>query len=120
VTLRAIFPNKQGILLPGLFVRQRIEEGVVKNGILVPQQALTHDPRGQATVLVVGRDNRVALRTVTADRAIGDKWLVTAGVAAGDRVIVEGTQKARPGAQVRATEVSDTDALDNSAAGAPG
>jgi membrane fusion protein (multidrug efflux system) len=120
VTLRAIFPNQQGILLPGLFVRQRIEEGVVKNAILVPQQALTRNPRGDATVLVVGPDNRVALRTVTADRAIGDKWLVTAGVAAGDRVVVEGTQKARPGAQVRPSDVSDTDALDNAASDAPG
>jgi len=120
VTLRAIFPNKQAILLPGLFVRQRIEEGVVKNAILVPQQALTRNPRGQATVLVVGKDNRVAVRTVTADRAIGDKWLVTAGVAAGDRVVVEGTQKARPGAQVKAKEISDTDALDNSSLDAPG
>jgi membrane fusion protein (multidrug efflux system) len=104
VTLRAIFPNPQAILLPGLFVRQRIEEGVVPHGILVPQQAVTRNPRGEATVLVVGPDSRIALRTVQADRAIGDKWLVTSGVAAGDRVVVEGTQKARPGMQVKATE----------------
>jgi membrane fusion protein (multidrug efflux system) len=106
VTLRAIFPNPQGILLPGLFVRQRIEEGVVRHGILVPQQAVTRNARGQATVLVVGADSRVAVRIIQADRAIGDKWLVTSGVAAGDRVVVQGTQMARPGTTVKATEMS--------------
>jgi membrane fusion protein (multidrug efflux system) len=110
VTLRAIFPNPQGILLPGLFVQQRIEEGVVPNGILVPQQAVSHNPRGDATVLVIGPGDKVIVRPVTTQRAIGDKWLVTAGVSAGDRVIVEGTQKARPGTQVRPSEISTTKA----------
>ncbi len=110
VTLRAIFPNPQSILLPGLFVQQRIEEGVVPNGILVPQQAVSHNPRGDATVLVVGPGDKAMVRSITTERAIGDKWLVTAGVSAGDRVIVEGTQKARPGTQVRPSEISTTKA----------
>ncbi len=104
VILRAVFPNPKDLLLPGMFVRAEIDEGVNEKGILVPQQALTHDVKGDATTLVVNGDNKVELRLITASRAIGDKWLVTAGLAAGDRVIVEGVQKVQPGATVHPTE----------------
>jgi membrane fusion protein (multidrug efflux system) len=100
VTLRAIFPNPQRLLLPGMFVREEIEEGVQNNALLVPQLGVTHDQKGDAVALVVGPDNVVQLRTIQADRAIGDKWLVTAGLSAGDRVIVEGLQLAQPGSKV--------------------
>jgi membrane fusion protein (multidrug efflux system) len=104
VILRAQFPNPDHLLLPGMFVRAEIDEGVNENGILIPQQAVTHDLKGDATTLVVTPDNKVELRTVVATRAIGDKWLVTSGVAAGDRVIVEGVQKVQPGATVNPSE----------------
>jgi membrane fusion protein (multidrug efflux system) len=101
VTLRARFPNPQGLLLPGMFVRARIVEAVVHNAYLVPQQAVSRDPQGGATIIVVGPGNRAESRTVTAERTIGDKWLVTAGIAPGDRIVVEGLGKVRPGQPVR-------------------
>jgi membrane fusion protein, multidrug efflux system len=101
VTLRARFPNPQGLLLPGMFVRARLVQAIAQNAILVPQQAVSRDPRGNATVYVVGPDNKAALRAITADRTVGDKWLVTAGLAAGDRVITEGLDRIKPGAPVR-------------------
>jgi len=104
VILRAQFPNPQHQLLPGMFVRAEIDEGVNEKGILVPQQAITHDIKGDATTLVVGPDNKVELRKLVTTRAIGDKWLIGSGVAAGERVIVEGVQKVQPGATVHATE----------------
>jgi RND family efflux transporter MFP subunit len=106
VTLRAIFPNPQRLLLPGMFVREEIEEGVQKNALLVPQLGVTHDQKGDAVALVVGPGNVVELHTIQADRAIGDKWLVTAGLSAGDRVIVEGLQLAQPGSKVVPEEFS--------------
>ena len=104
ITIRAIFPNPKDALLPGMFVRARLDEGVRNEALLVPQQGITRNPRGEATALVVGADDKVELRTLTATQAIGDKWLVTAGLKAGDRVIVTGLQKIRPGAQVKAQE----------------
>lgn len=104
ITIRAIFPNPNDALLPGMFVRARLDEGVRNDALLVPQQGVTRNPRGEATALVVGADDKVELRTLTATQAIGDKWLVTAGLKAGDRVIVTGLQKIRPGAQVKAQE----------------
>ncbi|MHA7848090.1 multidrug efflux RND transporter periplasmic adaptor subunit SdeX [Serratia sp. D1N4] len=104
ITIRAIFPNPNDALLPGMFVRARLDEGVRNEALLVPQQGITRNPRGEATALVVGADDKVELRTLTAAQAIGDKWLVTAGLKAGDRVIVTGLQKIRPGAQVKAQE----------------
>jgi membrane fusion protein (multidrug efflux system) len=104
VILRAVFPNPKHMLLPGMFVRAEIDEGVNEKGILVPQQAVTHDIKGDATTLVVTPDNKVELRQLVTTRAIGDKWLVSSGVAAGDRVIVEGVQKVQPGATVNPTE----------------
>ncbi len=104
VILRAVFPNPKDMLLPGMFVRAEIDEGVNERGILVPQQAVTHDVKGEATTLVVDAQDKVELRTITTTRALGDKWLVSAGLAAGDRVIVEGVQKVAPGATVHPTE----------------
>jgi membrane fusion protein (multidrug efflux system) len=104
VILRAVFPNPNDLLLPGMFVRAEIDEGVNEKGILIPQQAVTHDIKGDATTLVVTAQNKVELRQIDAARAIGDQWLVTSGVVAGDRVIVEGVQKVQPGATVKPTE----------------
>ncbi|UYA59368.1 Multidrug efflux system AcrAB-TolC, membrane fusion component AcrA [Pectobacterium sp. F1-1] len=106
ITLRAIFPNPQHNLLPGMFVRARLDSGVNPTALLVPQQGITRDPRGQATAMVVGEGDKVEPRTLTTSKAIGDKWLVTEGLKAGDRVIVTGLQKIIPGAQVKAKEVA--------------
>lgn len=101
VQLRAVFPNPAGELYPGLFVRARVEQGMRDNAILVPQQGLVRNPDGSTVVWVVGADNRVAPRPVTVGAAVGDKWLVESGLEAGDRVVVAGLQKIRPGAEVR-------------------
>jgi RND family efflux transporter MFP subunit len=104
VTLRALFPNPDKLLLPGMFVREQIEEGRRADALLVPQLAVTHNQKGQPTTLIVNSDNKVELRVLTTDRAIGDQWLVTDGLHAGDRVIVEGVQFAKPGATVKPEE----------------
>lgn len=104
ITLRAVYPNPQHTLLPGMFVRARIDEGVNPQAILVPQQGVTRTPRGDATVLIVNAQNQVENREVTAAQAIGDKWLITSGLQNGDKVIVSGLQKVRPGVTVKATE----------------
>ena len=95
VTLRARFPNPSGMLLPGMYVRARLSQATSQNAILVPQQAVSRDPRGNATVMIVGPGDKAMQRAVTASQTIGDKWLVTAGLAAGDKVIVEGLGKAK-------------------------
>lgn len=100
ITLRALFPNPQHMLLPGMFVRARIDEGTQPDAILVPQQGVTRTPRGDATVLVVTEKNQVESRTVVAPQAIGDRWLITEGLKNGDRVIISGLQKVRPGVTV--------------------
>ncbi|MFU0909987.1 efflux RND transporter periplasmic adaptor subunit [Kluyvera intermedia] len=104
ITLRAIFPNPQHTLLPGMFVRARIDEGVNPNAMLVPQQGVTRTPRGEATVLLVNDKNQVEMRNVVASQAIGDQWLITSGLKSGDKVIVSGLQKVHPGATVKAEE----------------
>jgi membrane fusion protein (multidrug efflux system) len=101
VTLRASFPNPQGLLLPGMFVRARLSQLTVHNAILAPQQGVSRDPRGNATVMLVGKGNRAELRTVTAGRTVGDKWLVTAGLAPGDKLIIEGLDRLKAGDAVR-------------------
>lgn len=106
ITIRAIFPNPNEALLPGMFVRARLDEGVRPDALLVPQQGVTRNPRGEATAMVVGADDKVELRTLVANQAIGDKWLVTEGLKAGDRLIVSGLQKIRPGVQVKVQEVT--------------
>jgi len=105
VTLRAVFPNSQRLLLPGMFVREEIEEGVRREGLLVPQLGISHNQKGDATALIVGPHNVVQLRILEVDRAIGDKWLVTGGLKTGDRVIVEGLQLAQPGGKVDPQEL---------------
>lgn len=97
ITLRLIFPNPKQVLLPGMFVRAVVQEGVSEQALLVPQQAVTRDTKGTPTALVVNKDNKVEQRTLELDRPIGDKWLVTSGLTPGDRVVVEGFQKVRVG-----------------------
>ena len=104
VTLRALMPNPERLLLPGMFVRERIEEGVRQGAVLAPQQSVTHNQKGEPNALVVGPDNIVVLRPLQTDRAVGDQWLVTSGLKAGDRVIVEGLQLAKPGTKVMPQE----------------
>jgi membrane fusion protein (multidrug efflux system) len=99
--IRAVFPNPQHILLPGMFVRGEISQGVQTRGILVPQRAVNRDERGRPTVLVVGAKNMSELRVVQADRTVGESWLVTGGLKPGDRVIVEGGPLLRPGIPVK-------------------
>jgi membrane fusion protein (multidrug efflux system) len=102
VTLRARFPNPASLLLPGMYVRATLSQATVQQAILVPQQGVARDPRGQATVMLVGDDGNAVQRTVRTDRTVGDRWLVTEGLKAGDRVIVEGLGRVRAGAPVRA------------------
>ncbi|MBB4148871.1 membrane fusion protein (multidrug efflux system) [Sphingobium scionense] len=106
VTLRARFPNPDGMLLPGMFVRVVAPQSVVPGAILAPQQGIARDAKGNATALVVTKDNKVERRTVTAAQAIGDKWLITAGLKAGDRLIVEGTDKVQPDDKVKPVAVA--------------
>jgi membrane fusion protein (multidrug efflux system) len=101
VTMRATFPNPAGLLLPGMYVRARLSQATAQNAILVPQQAVSRDPRGNATVFLVGPGDKAVLRTVAADRTVGDKWLVTNGLSPGDKVIVEGLDKVKPNKPVR-------------------
>jgi len=101
VILRAVFPNPEGVLLPGMFVRGVAKEGVNEQAILIPQQAVSRDPKGNPLALIVDAESKVQQRMLTVDRAIDDKWLVTSGLAPGDRVIVEGLQKVRPGVPVK-------------------
>lgn len=95
VTLRAVFPNPKGVLLPGMYVRAVLEEGKNTQAILVPQKGVTRNPKGDATAMVVAEDGSVSIRPIMVSRAMGDKWLVTGGLVAGDKVIVEGTQRVR-------------------------
>lgn len=99
--LRMVFPNPRHVLLPGMYVRAIVEEGVAEQAILVPQQGVTRDPKGNAIAMVVNASDKVEQRSLTVDRAIGTNWLVLGGLAAGDRVIVEGLQKIRPGVAVK-------------------
>lgn len=120
ITLRAIVPNPDQTLLPGMFVRARLEEGLNPNALLVPQQGITRTPRGEASAMVVGEGDKVESRQVQTSQAIGDKWLVTGGLKAGDRVIVTGLQKVRPGAQVKVQEVNTEQASDQKEQAAAG
>lgn len=102
VTLRAVFPNPDDVLLPGMFVRAVVQEGIDKQAILVPQNAVSRDPKGNPLTLVVDGDGIVRQHRIEIDRALGNQWLVASGLSAGDRVIVEGALKVRPGVQVKA------------------
>jgi membrane fusion protein (multidrug efflux system) len=110
VTVRAIFPNPRGVLLPGMFVRARIEEGVNENAFLVPQVGVTHDPKGQATALVVDPENKVTLSMLRLRGTAGNQWIVDDGLKDGDRVIVSGLQKVQPGTVVQAVEAQSATA----------
>jgi membrane fusion protein, multidrug efflux system len=101
-TLRAVFPNPKQILLPGMFVRAVVEDGENRQAILVPQRGVTRNPAGEAMVMVIGAGEKVEPRLIKVARTVGDSWLVSDGLKAGDRVILEGTQKAKPGTQVKA------------------
>jgi membrane fusion protein (multidrug efflux system) len=101
VILRGVFPNPEGVLLPGMFVRAVVKEGVSEQAILIPQQAVSRDPKGNPIALIVDDAGKVQQRILTLDRAIAEKWLVTSGLAPGDHVIVEGVQKVRAGASVK-------------------
>ncbi len=101
ITLRAVFPNPKQILLPGMFVRAVIEEGISEQGILVPQRGVTRNPAGNAMVMVVGEEEKVEPRVIKVVRTVGENWLVSEGLKAGDRVILEGLQRARPGTPVK-------------------
>lgn len=111
VTLRTLFPNPQQLLLPGMFVRARLEEGVMEQAILAPQRGVSYNPAGKAIALVVGADNKVEQRALQVVRAIGNQWLVSAGLQAGDRLIVEGLQKVRPGSAVKVVTLDQKPAV---------
>jgi membrane fusion protein (multidrug efflux system) len=102
--LRVVVPNPERRLLPGMYVRARVGSGIRPDAILVPQQAVLRDPRGGTSVMLVGEGDKVEPRSITVSSTVGDAWLVESGLAAGDRVIVEGLQKVRPGAAVAPTE----------------
>jgi len=101
VVLRMVFPNPKYALLPGMFVRAVVQEGIAEQGILVPQQGVTRDPKGNPITLIVDDAGKVQQRMLTLDRAMGDKWLVSSGLEPGDHLIVEGLQKVRPGTPVK-------------------
>jgi membrane fusion protein, multidrug efflux system len=107
VTVRALFPNPKAVLLPGMFVRARLDQGVNDNVVLVPQVGVTRDANGKATALVVGADNKVSLRAIQATRTTGTDWVVEDGLNDGEKVIVAGVQKVQPGATVRAIDVAN-------------
>jgi len=106
VTLRAEFPNPDGVLLPGMYVRAVLDEAVNSAAILAPQQGVTHDAKGNAIALVLTPENKVEQRTLVTERTIGDRWLVSQGLAEGDRLIVEGTNKVRVGDTVHPVDIS--------------
>ncbi|MGQ0836465.1 MAG: efflux RND transporter periplasmic adaptor subunit [Gammaproteobacteria bacterium] len=105
-SLRVAVPNPDNVLLPGMYVRAVLDTGVRPEGLLVPQQGINRDPKGNATALVVGKDDKVEERVVKASLTIGDKWLIDDGLKPGDRVIVEGLQKVQPGVRVQVVDVS--------------
>jgi membrane fusion protein (multidrug efflux system) len=107
VTLRAVFPNPNQDLLPGMFVRAIVQQGVAKDAILVPQQGVTRNARGVPTALVVNAEGKVEQRELTVSQAVGNDWLVTEGLSAGDRLIVEGSQKVRPGSAVQSVAIGN-------------
>lgn len=103
-SIRVIAPNPDGLLLPGMYVRAVVSTGRRSRAILAPQQGVTRDPKGNATALVVNAESKVEARQIKVNRTIGDKWLIDEGLAAGDRIIVEGVMKIRPDAVVQASE----------------
>lgn len=115
VTLRAVFPNPDGQLLPGMYVRALLDQAVDPKAILAPQQGITRDPKGNATALVVDGENKVQQREVTVQRSVGDQWLVSGGLAEGDRLIVEGSSKVKAGSTVKVVELKTDSKADTAA-----
>jgi len=115
--LRALVPNPDGLLLPGMYVRAVLSEGVLAQGLLAPQQSITRDPKGNATALIVNRDGKVEPREVKVSRTVGNQWLVDGGLVAGDRIIVEGLQKVQPGMPVKAVEAATASGIAAAASG---
>ena len=116
VTLRALVPNPDGALLPGMFVRARLPQAERDNAILVPQKGISREPSGQATALVITEDRTVEKRNGTTEKAVGNQWLISDGLKAGDRLIVDGLQKIRAGSPVTPVDMNDratTAATDN-------
>jgi len=108
ITLRAVVPNPEGVLLPGAYVRAVLEEGVDDHALLVPQKAVSRDQTGAATALVLGNDGKVQQRLVTVARAVGNNWWVSRGLQQGDKLIVDGLQKVRTGDTPRAIDITDS------------
>ncbi|SEH86044.1 membrane fusion protein, multidrug efflux system [Paraburkholderia hospita] len=121
VTVRALFDNAQRVLLPGMYVRAKIEEGINEQAYVVPQQGVTHDQKGDPTALVVGADGKVVTRQLVTSGTYGANWVVESGLQTGDRVIVQGVDKVRPGMTVKTVDAQlpDTDAAAQTAAAAP-
>jgi membrane fusion protein (multidrug efflux system) len=117
VILRVVFPNPENLILPGMFVQAVIKEGVDEQAILVPQQGVSRDSKGNPFALIVDAESKAAFRPLTLDRAIGDKWLVSSGLAPGDRLIVEGLLMLRPGMVVKAAPFDPTQAGQGPASG---
>lgn len=122
VTLRATFPNPNGLLLPGMYVRAHLSQATAQNAILVPQQGVSRDPRGNATVYLVGPGDKAVQRTIQAGTTVGDKWLVTSGLAAGDKVITEGLSNLKPDQSVHPVPAGSAPRrqADRGGAGGPG
>ncbi len=108
VTLRAIFPNPEHQLLPGMYVHASVDNGVDPVAILAPQQGITRDPKGNATALIVNSENKVERRDVTTEQVIGNRWLIGKGLYEGDRLIVEGTDKVNVGDEVNVTAAQNS------------
>ncbi len=119
ITVRAVVPNPRGDLLPGLFVRARVGQGTVPGAILIPQAAVSRDPRGRASVLVAGADGMLEKREVVAETPVGQNWLVSAGLKPGEKVVVEGLNNAREGQKAKVVPAGSKPA-DNAKTGAPG
>ncbi|HEV7607351.1 MAG TPA: efflux RND transporter periplasmic adaptor subunit [Steroidobacteraceae bacterium] len=115
VVLRAVFPNPKRELLPGMFVRAQLTRGTRSAALLVPQRGVSRNAKGEATVMVVDKDDKASERIVTADRAIDGEWLITAGLTAGERVVLDGLQKVKPGAAVKPVPVADVAASEKAA-----
>lgn len=107
VTLRALFPNPDKLLLPGMFVKAELVSGVLENAILAPQQGIARDPRGRPMAMVVNMEGKVEARIVEAERAVGNRWLVSAGLKPGDRLITEGLQYIQPGISVQTKQAGN-------------
>jgi membrane fusion protein (multidrug efflux system) len=117
-TIRVLVPNPNGLLLPGMFVRAVLPQGIQSRAILVPQRAVGRDERGNATVMVIGAGSRAEARVIKTARTQGDNWVVTSGLKPGDRVIVEGGMQLRPGMAVKPTPFTDRPAAGAAAAAA--